>query len=94
MKPYSDQPYGPKALPYTIGVTGQNNLIDQKISVHKLWPGYHTTIHVVPKILETSSNFDGLGLDKRKCKLPHETTGFRLIQSYTQKGCEIECLRM
>ena len=91
MKPYSDQLYGPTALPYTVGVTGQNNLIDQKISVHKLWPGYHTTIHVVPKILETSSNFDDLGLDKRKCKLPHETTGFMLFQNYTQKGCEIEC---
>ena len=91
MKPYSDQLYGPTALPYTIGVTGQNNLVDQKISVHKLWPGYHTTIHTVPKILETSSNFDNLPIDQRNCKLPHETNGFKLFQEYTQKGCEIEC---
>ena len=91
MKPYSEQLYGPTALPYTVGVTGQNNLVDQKISVHKLWPGYHTTIHTVPKILETSSNFDDLALDKRNCRLPHETNGFSLFQEYTQKGCEIEC---
>ena len=91
MKPYSDQHYGPDSLPYTVGVSRKNNLIDQKISVHKLWPGYHTTIYVVPKILETSPNFDNLDLDKRKCKLPHETTGFRFLQEYTQKGCEIEC---
>ena len=91
MKPYSDQLYGPTALPYTIGVTGQNNLIDQKISVHKLWPGYQTTIHVVPKILETTSAFNNLKLNKRECKLPHETTGFRLFNEYSQKTCETEC---
>ena len=91
MKPYSNQLYGPTTLPYTVGVTGQSNLVDQKISVHKLWPGYHTTIHTVPKILETSSNFDNLPIDQRNCKLPHETSGFKLFQEYTQKGCEIEC---
>ena len=91
MKPYSNQPFGPTVLPYTIGVTGKNTFMDQKISVHKLRPGYHTTIYIVPKILETSDSFNNLGLDKRKCKLPHETTGFRLFQHYTQKGCEIEC---
>ena len=91
MKPYSDQLYGPTALPYTIGVTRKNNLIDQKISVHKLWPGYHTTIHVVPNILETTSAFDNLKLNKRECKLPHETTGFRLFNEYSQKACETEC---
>ena len=91
MKPYSDQHYGPTALPYTVGVTRKNNLIDQKISVHKLWPGYQTTIHVVPKILETTSAFNNLKLDKRECKLPHETTGFRLFNEYSQKTCETEC---
>ena len=91
MKPYSDQPFGPSALPYTIGVTGKDNLIDQKISVHKLRPGYHTTIHVVPKILETSADFDNMDINKRECKLPHETSGFNLFNDYSQKKCEIEC---
>ena len=49
-------------------------------------PGYHTTILVIPKILETSSNFDSLALETRKCKLPHETAGFQLFKEYTQKG--------
>ena len=91
MKPYTNQIFGPTTVPYTIGATSKNNLIDQKISLHKLRSGYHTTIHVVPKILETSSDFDHLDLKQRECKLPHETTGFQLFNEYTQKRCEIEC---
>ena len=91
MKPYSNQLYGPTALPYTIGVTEKNIFIDQKTLIHKLRPGYHTTLHIIPKILETTSAFNTLDLDVRKCKLPHETTGFRFFQEYSRKGCEIEC---
>ena len=91
MKPYSNQLYGPTAISYTVGVTGQNTFVDQKISVHKLRPGSHTTIYIIPKILETSKDFDALDTEARKCKLPHEAAGFRLFQNYTQKGCEIEC---
>ena len=91
MKPYSNQIYGPSTLSYTIGVTGKNAFFDQKVSVHKLWPGYHTTIYVIPKILESSSDFNSLDLMQRRCKLPHETKGLRLFQQYTRKGCEIEC---
>lgn len=91
MHPYSNQRYGPTALAYRIGVTEQNKIFDQKISTVKLRPGYHTTIHVIPKILETSTAFDNMKLQTRRCKLPHETSGFQLFQEYTQKGCEIEC---
>ena len=91
MKPYSDQLYGPKALSYTIGVTGKNDFIDQKTMVYKLTPGYHTTFHVIPKILETTSAFDDLSLDLRKCKLSHETSGFNFFQTYSRRTCEIEC---
>ena len=63
MKPYSDQLYGPKALSYTVGVTGKKNFIDQKMMVHKLTPGYHTTLHIIPKIIETTPAFDDLDLD-------------------------------
>ena len=90
MKPYTNQRYGPTSLPYTIGVTAQNTAFDQKISVHKLRPGYHTAIYIVPKILESSSDFDNMNRDKRKCKMPHETSGFRLFQQYSRKGCENE----
>ena len=91
MKPYTNQPYGPTTLAYRIGVTKQNTHFDQKISTHKLRPGYHTTIQVIPKILETSSDFDSLDLETRKCKLSHETTGFQFFKQYTRKGCETEC---
>ena len=91
MKPYSNQPYGPTVLPYTVGVTGQNNFIDQKTMVHKLRPGYHTTLHVIPKILNSTSAFNDLDLDTRQCKLSHETSGFRFFQKYSRKKCEIEC---
>ena len=91
MKPYTNQPYGPSTLAYTIGVTEQINAIDQKMNVYKLIPGYHTIVHVVPKILETSSAFDNLNKETRKCKLPSESTGFKFFQEYSRKGCEIEC---
>ena len=80
MKPYSDQIYGPTTLTFTIGVTGTNTYFDQKISVHKLRPGYHTTIYVTPKILEVSSDFRNLDLKQRRCKLPHETDGLELFK--------------
>ena len=91
MKPYSNQSFGPTYLPYTVGVSGRNDFIDQKTSFQKLRPGYHTTIHVIPKILETTLDFDNLELDQRECKLPHETTGFQLFKEYSRKGCELEC---
>ena len=91
MKPYSNQLYGPTALPYTVGVTWKNNFIDQKTLMHRLRPGYHTTIHIIPKIIESTPAFDNLDLDIRKCKLPHETTGFLFFQKYTRRACEIEC---
>ena len=59
--------------------------------VHKLTPGYHTTLHVIPKILQTTSAFDDLDLDLRQCKLSHETSGFQFFQTYSRKTCEIEC---
>ena len=91
MKPYSNQIYGPAYIPYTIGVSGKNTFVDQKTSVYRLWPGYHTTIHVIPKLLETTAAFNALDLDTRQCKLPHENDGFQLFQEYSRVGCEIEC---
>ena len=63
MKPYSNQVYGPSALSYTVGVTTNNTFMDQKISVHKLRPGYHTIIYTTPKILDSSSDITKLDLD-------------------------------
>ena len=91
MKPYTNQPFGPKYIPYTIGVSEKNTFIDQKTSLHKLFPGYQTTIYVIPKLLETTSDFNNFDIDVRGCKLPHETSGFKFLREYSQKGCELEC---
>ena len=91
MKPFSHQLYGPAYIPYTIGVSGKNSFMEQKISVVKLRPGYHVSINIIPKILEASSAFNNLNLDSRRCRLPHETQGFNLFKKYTRVGCEIEC---
>ena len=91
MKPFSNQPFGPKYIPFTVGVSGKDTYLDQKTSLHKLRPGFHTTIHVIPKILKTTSDFNNLHLNARNCKLAHETTAFQLLREYSQKGCELEC---
>ena len=91
MKPFTNQVYGPKHISYTIGVTAKNTFFDQKNSLHELRPGYQTTIHVVPKILRSSTDFDSLELKKRKCKLPHESYGFNYFHKYSRKACETEC---
>ena len=91
MKPYTNQPFGPSHLPYTVGVSGKTDFIDQKTSIQKLRPGYHTTIHVIPKILGTTSDFDKFEVDTRGCKLPQETWGFKFLKKYSRKGCELEC---
>ena len=91
MKPYSNQPFGPKYIPYTVGVSEKDRFFDQKTSLYKLRPGYHTTIHVIPKILKTTTYFNDLHLNARNCRLPHETSEFQLLKEYSQKGCELEC---
>ena len=91
MKPFTNQLYGPTYIPYTVGISGQNTFMNQKTSVVKVRPGYHVSIYIVPKILETSSAFNNLNLDSRKCKHPYETKGFSLFKKYTRTGCEIEC---
>ena len=91
MKPYSDQVYGPTTLGYTVGITDERNSFDQKISVNMLRPGHHTIIHVLPKLLEASSEFKNLPLRSRNCKLAYETSGFQFFQEYSRRGCEIEC---
>ena len=91
MKPYSNQLYGPAYIPYTVGISGKNTFMEQKISVYKLRPGYHISINIVPKLLEASSDFNDLNLDAGKWKLPYETEGFSFFKEYTRRGCEIEC---
>ena len=91
LKPYTNQLYSPVALPYTLGVSSSKNIFDQKRNLIHLRPGNHISIKVLPRLIKTSTDFDWLDIDMRKCKLPYETEGFQFLTEYTRRGCEFEC---
>ena len=88
MKP---QPFSAESMSYNLGVSTKSNLIDQKRNIVQLLPGYHTVITIIPQLMGTSDQFDAMDVSSRKCKLPQETDGLNLINSYTRIGCEFEC---
>ena len=90
-KPYTSQLYSPTAVPYTVGISSTKSLIDQKRNLIHIKPGYQISIKVLPKIVETTTDFNALDMDVRKCKLGHETDGFNFLLEYTRAGCEFEC---
>ena len=91
MRPYSNQPYQPIAIPYTVGVTRKNDYMDQVTTVMKVKPGHHISIYVLPKVISSSSKFNSLSLETRRCKLEEENTDFKFITKYSRRGCEFEC---
>ena len=78
-------------IPYTIKISTKSNLIDQKRGLVELRPGYHVAIRVVPKVVETTQEFEGFNVNVRKCKLSHESEELLLLQNYTKNGCEFDC---
>ena len=62
------------------------SLIDQKRGLIELKPGYHVVIRVVPKVVETSEDFEAFNVKKRKCKLPNENDGLKFLKNYTKVG--------
>ena len=77
-------------IPYTLGVTNKESSFAQKKQI-LLRPGFHTSIKVVPKLTETSDDFNSLSQRDRKCKMGHEMDHFRLFKNYSRVGCEVEC---
>ena len=78
-------------IPYNIKISTKADMIDQKRGLVELKPGYHVIIRVVPKIIETSEDFDKFSVITRGCKLPYETDGLNFVQNYSKVGCELEC---
>ena len=76
---------------YNVKISTKTNILDQKRGVIELKPGFHLTIRVTPKVIDTSENFVVFDVDKRNCKLPYETNELKFLQSYTKDGCELEC---
>ena len=66
-------------------------MIDQKRGLVELKPGYHVVIRVVPKIVETTEEFEAFDTITRKCKLSHESNELKFLKNYTKIGCEFEC---
>ena len=91
LKHYTNQLYNFKSMRYTIGITGQNELVDQKRNVITIRPGQQTAIKVIPRLVRTSSGHNDLRLDQRRCKLSEERDGLEFFNNYTRIGCETEC---
>ena len=91
MKPYTTQPFSPKSVMYTLGISTASNLIDQKRNTIQIIPGHKISIRVLPRIVTSTPSFDALEPRVRNCKLPHEIDGFVYLLKYTRIGCEFEC---
>ena len=65
------------------------NILDQKRGLIKLKPGFHVTIRVTPKVVDTSDDFVEFDVETRGCKLPYETDELKFLQNYTKDGCEL-----
>ena len=92
MKPHiSFESASTSHLPYTIKISTKNNLIDQNRGLVELKPGYHVIIRVVPKVVETTKEFEAFSTYTRKCKLYHESSKLKFLKNYTKIGCEFEC---
>ena len=91
LKHYTNQLYNFESMRYTIGITGQNELVDQKRNVITIRPGRQTAIKVIPRLVRTSSYHNDLRLDQRRCKLSEERVGLQFFTNYTRIGCETEC---
>ena len=91
MRPYTKQLYSRIAVPYVIGISGQKDFIDQKRNTILVYPGKQTMIKVIPRLVETTLDFDSLKPNQRRCKLSYETAGFEYLTNYSRVGCEMEC---
>ena len=91
MKPFTKQLYSPTGSTYTIRISGHTDYIDQKRDLVTIKPGQKILINVMPRLVQTSEDFNALRLDQRKCKLPYEIDGLELTTKYSRVGCETEC---
>jgi hypothetical protein len=46
---------------------------------------------VTPQFVDTTDDFDQLGLDERNCKFSYESDGLKVLNKYSRIGCEVEC---
>ena len=91
MKPYIFQLHGSTAPKHTVGISGPDDFIDQKRNEILIRPGQQTMIKLLPRLVETTTDFDSLETKERNCKLSHQTDGLEYLTTYSRKSCETEC---
>ena len=91
MKPYVSHLYSSTAIKYNIGISGPRDSMDQQRNLIRIYPGQQTMIKVLPRLVETTKDFESLERKERNCKLSHETEGFEYLTKYSRRGCETEC---
>ena len=91
MKPFTQQLHNPTASEYKIGISTKKSLIDQQRNSIAIRPGHSVLINVLPRLFTTTTDFNNLDRNQRKCKLSHETEGFKFLKEYSRSGCEFEC---
>ena len=91
LKPQTVQMHNRKATKYKIGITGPFDVIDQQRNLIDVRPGEQAQIKVIPRLVKTTTDFDNLRLDQRKCKLSHEANGISFLNTFTRIGCETDC---
>ena len=94
MKPYLSMPFSTNSTKYNLGISTKNAIIDQKRNMIELFPGYQTSVSVIPQLLKTEDDFEFVSIPRRKCKFSFETDGLPLktiVKEYTRVGCELEC---
>ena len=91
MKPYIFQLHGSTAPKHTVGISGPDDFIDQKRNEILIRPGQQTMIKLLPRLVETTTDFDSLETKERNCKLSHQTDGLEYLTKYSRKSCETEC---
>ena len=82
---------GESNTPYNIKISSKLDMVDQKRGLIEVRPGFKIVIRVVPKVIDTTAEFEKFDQSTRKCKLPHETNGLKLTNKYSKNGCEFEC---
>ena len=86
-------PFGAEYNAYTLGITTRDATLDQKRNVIELYPGYQTSVSVIPQLVEVEDDFELVSIPRRNCKFPSETDELPLniTKEYTKVGCELEC---
>ena len=91
LKPFTTQKHSSIAIPYTLGISGPTDMVDQRRNVIKVIPGKELLVNAIPRIVQTTTGFNALDIKDRRCKLTHEIDGLQMLSEYSRVGCEMDC---